>query len=157
MKRFQKLFVFPMGVPSSCVLIWIIVFFCCFFVSRQRNRKENDKVFYSWKDTLIKPWFLLKHSSALLLFPYSAFCYHQFLKTLTQVVFSTKIVGFINVLFIYLFIFLILSIYLPMYLSASLPIYQSMYLLIYQAFCLSIYLSVNLIRIWVYLLISVST
>lgn len=157
MKRFQKLFVFPMGVPSSCVLIWIIVFFCCFFVSRQRNRKENDKVFSSWKDTLIKPWFLLKHSSALLLFPYSAFCYHQFLKTLTQVVFSTKIVGFINVLFIYLFIFLILSIYLPMYLSASLPIYQSMYLLIYQAFCLSIYLSVNLIRIWVYLLISVST
>ena len=146
-----------MGVPSSCVLIWIIVFCCCFFASRQRNRKENDKVFSSWKDTLIKPWFLLKHSSALLLFPYSAFCYHQFLKTLTQVVFSTKIVGFINVLFIYLFIFLILSIYLPMYLSASLPIYQSMYLLIYQAFCLSIYLSVNLIRIWVYLLISVST
>lgn len=131
-----------MGVPSSCVLIWIIVFCCCFFASRQRNRKENDKVFSSWKDTLIKPWFLLKHSSALLLFPYSAFCYHQFLKTLTQVVFSTKIVGFINVLFIYLFIFLILSIYLPMYLSASLPIYQSMYLLISQAF-LSIDLSLG--------------
>ena len=101
--------------------------------------------------------FLIKHSSALLLFPYSAFCHHQFLKTLTQVVISTKIVGFINLLFIYLFIFLILSIYLPMYLSASLPIYQSMYLLISQAF-LSIDLSLGQFNPYmVYLLTSVST
>ena len=107
MKRFQKLFLFPMGVPSSCLLIWIIVFFVVFLFWDKEIERKTTKFSPLGRTPLSNHGFLLKHGSA--------FCYNQFLKTLTQVVFSTKIVGFINVLFIYLFIFLILSICLCIY------------------------------------------
>ena len=140
-----------MGVTSSCVVFWTNIF--CFETKKWKGKRQS---FPSLKgrpyQTIV---FLVKPSSALLLFPYSAFCHHHFLKTLLKQYFPPKSYDLsISYLCIYLCVVSYLcahvSISLPANLSVSLSADLSSYLSIsvslsvYSYICLPIDLLINI-------------
>lgn len=107
-----------------------LMFFC--FETKKSKGKQQSPPHRPWKGTLIKPLFFNKTAlpcSYFYIVPSAIIIFYN----LTQLVFFTKIVWYINLLLIYLFIYPILSIYLCIYLS----IYY------YAHICLSIYLSTH--------------